>query len=54
MPGLWEFRGDLRDPFLYSSLVTASKLMNMLHWEYMGILEKKMETTIVGYIGFRV
>ena len=25
-----------------------------LSWGYMGIVEKKMETTIIGYVGFRV
>ena len=25
-----------------------------LSWGYMGIMEKKMEATIMGYIGFRV
>ena len=25
-----------------------------LYWGYMGIVEKNMETTIMGYIGFRV
>ena len=24
-----------------------------LYWGYMGIMEKKIETTITGYIGFR-
>ena len=24
------------------------------YWGYMGLMEKKMETTIMGYIGFRV
>ena len=25
-----------------------------LYWRYMGIMEKKMQSTILGYIGFRV
>ena len=25
-----------------------------LYWGYMGILEKKVETTIIGYMGFGV
>ena len=25
-----------------------------LYWGYMGIMEKKMETTILGYIGYRI
>ena len=25
-----------------------------LHWGYIGMMENKMETTIVGYLGFRV
>ena len=26
----------------------------IVYWGYIGIMEKKMETTILGYIGFRV
>ena len=26
----------------------------IVYWGYIGIMEKQMETTIMGYIGFRV
>ena len=33
---------------------TARGSIRGIYWGYMGIMEKKMETTIMAYIGFRV
>ena len=35
-------------------LVVSWVIITVVYWGYMGIMEKKMETTMKGYRGFRV
>ena len=41
-------------PDLPADGVRISGFKGLNYWDYMGIMEKKMEASIMGYIGYRI